>query len=94
MFKRVVFYENLASKPKEEVTEMFKLSNIPIEHVSTALEALKKDSQQGILGKQGKARSISVGKDMLATFDEYMKDCGMAQIRHDMTVEEFMAAFD
>ncbi len=93
MFQKVVLYENLSSNPQEEVVKLFEKAGIPLEHVPMALEALKKDSQKGILGVHGKAKSIQVNQDLLKTFDELMVDVKLPQIRHGMSVEEFKAAF-
>ncbi len=93
MFRRVVFYENLSNDPKDEVEKIFEKAGIPLEHVPTALEALKHDSQKGTLGTRGKARSSTIQDDVLKTFDGLMEDMNLPQIKHTMSVEEFKAEF-
>ncbi len=93
MFRRVVFYENLSDDPEDEVEKIFEKAGIPLEHVPTALEALKHDSQKGTLGTRGKARSSTIQDDVLKTFDGLMEDMNLPQVKHMMSVEEFKAAF-
>ena len=45
---KCVKYEDLQSKPREVITDLFKYLNIPPEFVSLALQTMEKDSQAGL----------------------------------------------
>ncbi len=96
IYSRVVLYENLAENPEAELEKLFEIVGISKEHVPLGLEALKKDSQDGQFGKQGKAREATMEPRFLELVDRYMKKMeafGFPPMTHDMSAKEFKQAF-
>ena len=52
----LVLYEDLADNPTSVVKDLLNALNHPAEHLSHAIEALKKDSQAGMFGGRGSSR--------------------------------------
>ena len=49
----MVLYEDLTEDAEREARKVFKLLGLSTEHMPTALEALKEDSQKGTFGPRG-----------------------------------------
>ncbi len=90
---KVIFYEDLCKDRKKELEKFFKAAGISTEHIPGALEAFERDSQNGIFTPKGKDRPRQdPDPELLETFNEYMSEMGMPQIRHEMSYEEFKKA--
>ncbi len=92
LFNRTILYENLTREPEEELKKVFNIFGVSLDHIPVALDALKKDSQNGIWGQRGGGHSYVLDPRYLSTFDEYMKEMDLP-IRHGMTEEEFKELF-
>ena len=78
--------------PSTEVMKTFKVLGISEEHLSQALGALKKDSQNGTFGAQRKGRSYVLSKKDLGELDGFLKDFH-APFRHNTSVGDFKALY-
>lgn len=90
MFRKVVLYERLVEDPQGELQEMFDILDISYKHVPMALEALKKDSQNGTWGARG--GGLSLDPEFLLTFNNYMDKLGLP-VRHETSEKEYMTIF-
>ncbi len=93
IYERVILYENLSGNPEREVKAIFEIMGIPEKNVPLALEALKRDSQNGTFGERGKARKTQLEPWLLDKFDEYMKEVFLPQFHQNMSVPEFKKVF-
>ena len=56
---KVIIFDDLVSKPELVVGQLLDLMGIPEEHLSSALKALRRDSQKGIFGQRKEKASIT-----------------------------------
>ena len=56
---KVILFDDLVANPELVVGQLLDLMGIPREHLSTALKALRRDSQKGIFGQRKEKAAIS-----------------------------------
>ena len=56
---KVIIFDDFTSNPEMVVGQLLNLMGISEEHLSTAMKALQKDSQQGIFGQRKKKATIT-----------------------------------
>ena len=71
----IVLYEDIKTDPNYICKKLLEVCEVPSEHISNALEALKYDSQKGIFGRRGDKPTIR--HDMLVVADNLFKECGL-----------------
>ncbi len=92
MYDRVILYENLCEHPEREVLEVFKLMEIPEEHLAAAMTAFGRDSQNEIFGERGRSASNVLTEEVLQIMDRHMEALDLP-LRHDTPVEELKKLF-
>ena len=55
---KVILFDDLVANPELVVGQLLDLMGIPREHLSTALRALRRDSQKGIFGRRKEKAAI------------------------------------
>ena len=72
LYDHVLMYEDIVQDPEREIKKVFDVMSVDYCHISKAKEALKHDSQQGILGKRGNEELDDKDiKDVDSLFIEY-----------------------
>jgi len=87
IYKRAIFYENIAKDSQKELLQLFKLLNIPEDNLKYTSEALKHDSQNGTFGQRGKVMDLP--PDVDDRMDDIFAEYGIP-VRKSMSPEEFM----
>ncbi len=64
-YKRCVLYEDLLADPVGETTKMFEALGVPTEHVSRALTAMERHSQNHVFGDPNEVKYKKLTKEQL-----------------------------
>jgi len=88
-YDAVITYDNLKAKPEAALSLLFELLDVGQEHLESALEPTKKDSQRAVF-KEGINK---VARQSLSSAQAMEMDCMLASLalnlRVDMSKEEF-----
>ncbi len=87
-----VFYEDIITRPKEEVSRIFNAIGMNLNDVEHSLEALKTDSQKGQFGQRG-SESVNVTETEFERVDRWYKHFGVPA-NSNQTLEEMKKIFD
>ncbi len=94
IYDRIIFYEDLSGNTEDEILKLFDIVGVDRKYLPLAMEAMKKDSQNGTFGKRGKGRSFVLEPELLATFNDYMKDMKIPKLRHELSDFDYMSLFN
>ena len=87
LYEKVILFEDLCDRPAEVLEDIFSAIDISSVHIPAALDALKKDSQNGFFGKRGTYRKEDVST-VIDSLDKQFKDLGIP-ISMTMSFEDF-----
>ncbi len=74
LYKRCILYEDLVSDPVGETTKMFEALGVPTEHVSRALTAMERHSQNHVFGDPNVIKYKKLTKEQLDEVRKAFKD--------------------
>ncbi len=90
IYSHVVLYENLVEDPEGEARRLFGALGVPEDHVPSALEALKQDSQKSTLVKT--QEKLVIPDETWSRLSRVLGDLKLG-VSYEMSVEEFKAIF-
>ena len=85
LYNHVLMYEDILQDPEREIIKVFNVMEVDHEYIDNAKEALKNDSQKGILGKRG---NEALDEKDIAEIDGLLVEYGLPY-RMDMTLQEW-----
>ena len=93
VFDQLILYEELIKDPELVVGKLFMTMVISGEHIPTAMEALRHDSQQGMkFGERGTFKDFMISDENKINIDRIYKDFHVP-ISCFMTQDEFCSSF-